>query len=69
MSSSPSPGGLSDPLNGMVSLTGTVLGSTATYTCNAGYTLIGEDVIIFVARGVAGSELFVGNCLCKDLAV
>lgn len=32
---------LEDPVNGHVSITGTDAGSTATYTCNDGYLLIG----------------------------
>lgn len=33
---------LSDPLLGSVSVSGTVVGSTATYTCNHGTILIGD---------------------------
>ena len=35
--------GLSDPDNGAVSVTGTGVGDTATYTCDAGYELIGSS--------------------------
>ena len=34
-------GVLSNPVNGQVSTTGTTFGQTATYTCNAGYSLVG----------------------------
>ena len=34
---------LSDPENGAVSITGTGVGDTATYTCNSGYELSGSD--------------------------
>ena len=34
---------LSDPDNGDVSVTGTGVGDTATYTCDAGYELIGSS--------------------------
>ena len=36
-------GVLDDPENGEVSLTGTILGSKATYSCNSGYVLEGES--------------------------
>ena len=36
-------GGLDDPDSGEVSLTGTFLGSKATYSCNDGYVLEGES--------------------------
>ena len=31
-----------DPVNGMVTVTGTSVGDTATYTCNPGFELIGS---------------------------
>ena len=34
---------LKDPANGDVTLTGIKVGSTATYTCDEGYLLVGED--------------------------
>ena len=34
---------LSDPDNGAVSVTGTGIGDTATYTCDDGYELIGSS--------------------------
>ena len=36
-------GGLGDPFNGQVMLTGTTVGSTATYECNSGFTLVGNQ--------------------------
>ena len=35
--------GLSVPSSGQVRLTGTLLGSKATYTCDSGYILVGND--------------------------
>ena len=35
-------GGLDNPLNGQVTLTGTEFGSFATYECNAGFNLVGN---------------------------
>ena len=34
-------GSLTDPVNGAISLTGTAFNSTATYSCNDGYNLVG----------------------------
>ena len=36
-------GSLGDPSNGQVTLTGTTVGSTATYECNSGFTLVGNQ--------------------------
>ncbi len=36
-------GGLEDPDKGRVVLSGTVCGSTATYSCREGYTLVGDN--------------------------
>ena len=35
-------GDLNSPSNGQVTLTGTTFGSTATYECNTGFTLMGN---------------------------
>ena len=35
-------GTLSSPSNGQVTLTGTAVGSTATYDCNSGFNLVGN---------------------------
>ena len=46
-------GTLTDPANGQVSHTaGTVFGQTATYSCNAGYNLVGDSTRICHATGV-----------------
>ena len=37
-------GDLDDPSNGQVTLTGTTLGSMATYECDSGFTLVGNQV-------------------------
>ena len=34
---------LQNPTNGQVSMTGQSIGSIATYTCDSGYELIGDD--------------------------
>lgn len=36
-------GNLDNPQNGQVRLSGTVLGSTATYSCNSGFRLVGKN--------------------------
>ena len=36
-------GALSDPTNGQVNTTGTTFEQTATYSCNTGYTLVGDS--------------------------
>ena len=35
-------GNLNDPSNGQVTLTGTTVGSLATYQCNSGFSLVGN---------------------------
>ena len=42
---------LPDPDNGMVTLTGTSPGDTATYNCDDGYVLDGEQVLICQSNG------------------
>ena len=42
---------LSDPANGNVELGGISLGDTAEYTCNNGFNLVGESVLICGADG------------------
>ena len=42
---------LSDPENGAVSITGTGVGDTATYTCNNGYEISGSDTRICRLNG------------------
>ncbi len=36
-------GDLENPVNGVVVLSGTVFGSLATYSCDSGYILVGEQ--------------------------
>ena len=51
-------GTLPNPVNGQVTHTaGTTLGQTATYSCNAGYNLVGNSARTCQATGVwSGSE-------------
>ena len=49
-------GGLTNPINGRVMIDGIVFNSVATYTCNKGYTLIGD-----VTRLCLGTGLWSGN--------
>ena len=58
-------GTLTDPPNGMVTLTNTTFGGTATYSCNTGYTLSGDMTRMCGADGNwTGSEPnCVGECL------
>ena len=45
-------GTLSDPANGQVNHTsGTTLGQTATYSCNTGYSLVGDSTRTCQATG------------------
>ena len=44
-------GTLTDPLNGQVTLTATTFMSTATYSCNSGYTLSGSTTRTCEANG------------------
>ena len=43
--------GLTDPQNGAVSVSGTTEGSTATYTCNIGFNLVGDESRTCQANG------------------
>ncbi len=43
--------GLSNPIDGMVALTTTTFESTATYSCNTGYTLTGGSTRMCGADG------------------
>ena len=45
-------GVLSNPVSGQVSTTGTSFGQTATYTCNAGYNLVGGGTRTCQANGM-----------------
>ena len=47
---------LDDPVNGMVSVTGTATGDTATYTCIAGFELIGTETVTCMSDGTWSDE-------------
>ena len=50
-------GSLDNPGNGVVSFTATTYNSVATYSCNTGYTLTGDDMRTCQSSGVwSGSE-------------
>ena len=50
-------GPLGDPANGAVSLSSIMINSVATYSCNTGYTLTGDDMRTCLETGVwSGSE-------------
>ena len=49
-------GSLTDPVNGTISLTGTAFNSTATYSCNDGYSLVGDTTITCLASGLWSGE-------------
>ena len=50
-------GALGDPANGEVSLSSTIFNSTATYSCNTGYTLTGDGTRTCLETGLwSGSE-------------
>ena len=50
-------GSLANPINGRVMIDGTVFNSVATYTCNNGYSLYGDDTRICLGTGFwSGSE-------------
>ena len=53
---------LSAPANGSVSMSGIIVGSTATYSCNAGFTLVGDTVRTCEDDMWTGTE---PNCQCK----
>lgn len=42
---------LDDPTNGRVSLSGSTAGATATYTCNQGFILLGNEMRICQSNG------------------
>ena len=44
-------GGLTDPENGAVTLSGTTFNSTATYSCNEGHNLVGDTTRTCLASG------------------
>ena len=53
---------LSDPPNGAVELTGTVVGSTATYSCDPGYINVDDTTVVCQNNGNwSGSATCLGN--------
>ena len=44
-------GTLVDPTNGLVAVTDTIFNSTATYSCNNGYNLVGDTTRTCLASG------------------
>ena len=59
-------GGLSGPLNGQVRLTGTLLGSMASFTCNSGHVLIGNHTRECLYDGTWSDE--VPHCVLTSSA-
>ena len=57
---------LSDPDFGSVAVTGNNVGNIATYTCDAGFKLIGNAKRVCTASGWLPSEPV---CVCKSNAV
>ena len=53
-------GDLFDPTNGGVSVNSTTFNSTATYTCDSGYSLVGDTTRICLASGLWSG--IVPNC-------
>ena len=44
-------GGLSNPESGVITMSGTIFNSTATYSCNDGYNLVGDTTRTCLASG------------------
>ena len=58
-------GDLEDPANGEVSVSGTTVNSVATYSCNTGYTLTGDNMRMCLETGLwSGSE---PSCTSKSI--
>ena len=61
-------GTLSNPLNGQVSHTaGTTFGETATYSCNTGYNLVGDNTRTCQATGEWSGSEPTTTCQCMLL--
>ncbi|CAI8054234.1 CUB and sushi domain-containing protein 1, partial [Geodia barretti] len=58
---------LGNPSNGMVSLTGTSIGNTATYTCYDGYELVGVQVLNCQSNGMWDNSPPICRPLCPNL--
>ena len=48
---------LTDPANGMVVMSGTLVGNTATYSCNSGFALVGAQTVTCQANGMWSDPL------------
>lgn len=58
-------GGLENPENGQVAISGTDFGSSARYRCFSGYILVGDDMRMCQENGYwSGQE---PECQCKQL--
>ena len=53
---------LGNPTNGVVDLSGTSVGDTATYTCDSGYELVGTSVLNCLANGAWDNSPAVCRC-------
>ena len=63
-------GALTAPANGQVSHPdGTTFGQTATYSCNTGYTLVGDSTRTCEATGWSGDAPTCERMLCVQLQV
>ena len=60
-------GELAGPDNGAVSVTNTTFASTATYSCNDGYSLVGDTTRTCLASGLWSGV--VPNCTGIDLSI
>ncbi len=60
-------GGLDDPINGLVTLEDTVLESVATYSCQDGYTLVGDDTRLCVDEGTWSGDAPVCEGVCTHV--
>ena len=56
-------GELQAPMNGQVTLTGTVFNSLAVYSCNPGFTLVGSAARTCMASGQWSGEA--PTCVCE----
>ena len=58
-------GALADPVNGIVTESDTVFNSSATYSCNTGYSLMGDAIRICLSSGLwSGSG---PTCECESV--
>ena len=62
-------GGLENPTNGLVTLEDTVFESVATYSCQDGYTQVGDDTRLCVADGTWSGDAPVCEGVCVHICV